>query len=356
MQNSLECIMSISNPTPVSGASRVEPGKDTAESGPASTGVARPGHVRDLLTRYGLRFGMVWVLIAFAIVASVLYTGFLSPANVNNMVAQVSAVGIVALGMTFVIVGGGFDLSVAAIFAASSVVYASLSNHMGLVPAFALTVVLGVLCGVVNGIVITFVRVNPFIATLSTASLFSGVTYMYSKNLPIPSTNPGFGTLGSGTWGGIWISVYVLVGLAVLAGIVLSRTTYGRSVFAVGGNSEAARLAGLRIKGITVSTYVLTGACAAIAGMITASQIGVGQPTLGATITLDAIAIVIIGGTSLMGGEGSIWRTVVGLGIWAMINNLFAALAISTGARLVMVGAIVLFAVAMDSLSRSARR
>lgn len=348
--------MSISNPTPVGETKRAELQRGVAGSASVTAGANRSGGTRDMLVRYAVRSGMVWVLIAFAIVASILYTGFLAPANVNNMVAQVAPVGIVALGMTFVIIGGGFDLSVAAVFAASSVVYASLSNNMSLVPAFALTVLLGVLCGVVNGMVITVLRVNPFIATLSTASLFSGATYMYSKNLPITSQNAGFGAMGSGTWGRVWISVYILVGLAVLAGVVLSRTTYGRSVYAVGGNSEAARLAGLRVKAITVSTYMLTGACAAIAGMITASQIGVGQPTLGVTITLDSIAIVIIGGTSLLGGEGSIWRTAVGLGIWAMINNLFAALAISTGARLLMVGAIVLIAVAMDSFSRSARR
>jgi ribose transport system permease protein len=352
--------MTSSNSTPMTEAERADPGADdrsrAAQSVAAPTGPSRENRIRNVLVRYGLRFGMVWVLILFAIVASILYAGFLAPANINNMVAQVAPVGIVALGMTFVIIGGGFDLSVAAIYAASSVAYASLSNNMGLVPAFVLTVLLGVSCGIINGAVITYVRVNPFIATLSTASLFSGATYMYSKNLPTTSTNPGFGTMGSDKWGPVWISVFVLVGLAALASLVLSRTTYGRAVYAVGGNAEAARLAGLRIKAITVSTYTLTGACAAVAGMITASQIGVGQPTLGSTITLDAIAIVIIGGTSLMGGEGSIWRTVVGLGIWAMINNLFASLAISTGARLLMVGGIVLFAVAMDSLSRAARR
>ncbi|MEN2738436.1 ABC transporter permease [Microbacterium sp. X-17] len=310
---------------------------------------------QNLFVRYGLRFGMIWVLVVFAVVASILYTGFLSPENVNNMVAQVAPVGIIALGMTFVIIGGGFDLSVAAIFAAASVAYASLSNVMDLVPAFILTVILGVACGVLNGIVITVIKVNPFIATLSTASLFSGATYVYSQNLPVISNNPSFGGLGGDKWGGIWISVWVLVGLGLIAGAVLSRTTYGRSVYSVGGNSEAARLTGMRVKLVTISTYMLTGGCAAVAGMITASQIGVGQPTLGANITLDSIAIVIIGGTSLLGGEGAIWRTAVGLGIWAMINNLFSSLAISTGARLLMVGAIVLVAVALDSLSRRTR-
>jgi ribose transport system permease protein len=298
---------------------------------------------------------MVWVFLLLGVIGSILYPGFFAPANLNNMVSQVVPVGIVAVGMTYVIIGGGFDLSVTAVFAGASVVYASLADSMPLFLAFVVTVVVGVVCGLVNGLVITALRVNPFIATLSTASLFAGLTYMYSKNLPILPNNPGFGDLGSAKWGGIWVTIFLLVAIVLVAAAVLSRTTYGLSVFAVGGNQEAARLAGMRVNAIKISTYLVTGGCAAISGMITASQIGVGQPTLGGTITLDSIAIVIIGGTSLMGGEGAIWRTTVGLAIWAMINNLFASLAFSTGARLLMVGGIVLIAVAMDTWSRSSR-
>lgn len=306
--------------------------------------------------RFLIRYGMAWVLIVFAVVASLLYPGFFSGGNVNNMVAQVVPVGIVALGMTFVMIAGGFDLSVAAVFAGASVVYASMSNvTSSLWVAGGLTIALGVGCGVVNGVIITLMRVNPFVATLSTASLFSGATLLYTNSLPVTPEDPAFSTLGTEKWGGIWITVYVLVALIVVAGIFLSRTVYGRSVYAVGGNFEAARLAGIRVNTVKVTTYMLTGACAALGGMITASQISVGQPTLGATVTLDAIAIVIIGGTSLMGGEGSIWRTAMGLAIWAMISNLFSSLAVTTGARLLAVGAIVLIAVAVDSLARRLR-
>ena len=312
----------------------------------------RFGRVREVLVRYA----MVLVLVALAVYARSLDDGFFGLANINNMVAAVVPVGIVALGMTYVIIGGGFDLSVAAIFAGASVVYASLANSIPMPLAFIITVLAGVLCGVINGAVITVLRVNPFIATLSTASLFAGATYLYSKNLPVIVDNPAFGTLGTGKWGGIWITIYILVGLILVTGVVLARTTYGRSVYAVGGNPEAARLAGMRINITRVSTYMITGSCAAVAGMITASQIGVGQPTIGADITLNSIAIVIIGGTSLIGGEGAIWRTVLGLAIWAMITNIFSTQALSTGARLITVGLIVLIAVAIDSLSRRMKR
>lgn len=316
---------------------------------PKKSGAAR---AKNILVGYG----MIWVMILFAIVASIVYPGFLAPANLNNMFSQVAPVGIVAIGMTYVIIAGGFDLSVAAIFAGATVSYASFANHVPLWLAFALTVVVGLLCGVINGVVITAIRVNPFIATLSTSSLFAGATYLYSRNLPILVDDPAFGGLGGGTIGEIWISIFVLLLIVIIAAVVLSRTTFGRAIYAVGGNQEAARLSGIRVNAIKVSSYMITGACAAVAGMITASQIGVGQPTLGANITLDSIAIVIVGGTSLMGGEGSIWRTVIGLSIWAMINNLFSSLAFSTGARFLAVGAIVLGAVALDTWSRQARR
>jgi ribose transport system permease protein len=324
---------------------------------PSRTDAAGPDAGRGVQLRdIAIRTSMLWVLVGIAILGTVLYPNFLALANVNNMIAQVAPVGIVALAMTYVIIGGGFDLSVTAIYAGASVAYASLANHMPLVLAFVLTVILGMACGIFNGLVITKARVNPFIATIATASLFSGGTYMYSQSLPVYVERDGFGELGSGQWGGAWISIYILAAIGLVTGFVLARTAHGRSVYAVGGNAEAARLAGLRVNAVRVSTYVITGACAAVAGMITASQIGVGQPNIGADITLNSIAIVVIGGTSIMGGEGAIWRTGIGLAIWAMITNLFSSLALDTGTQLLMVGLIVLIAVSAESLSRRQRR
>jgi ribose transport system permease protein len=301
------------------------------------------------------RYGMVWVLVALAILAQRLYSGFFDPANLNNVIAQVAPVGIVAIGMTFVIIAGGFDLSVGAIFAGASVFYAGFSNRMPLWAAFASTVVLALAAGSFNGLIITRLKVNTFIATLATSSLFAGAVYLYSNAAPVVSNAAKFGTLGTGKWGGIWISTYVLVAVVVIGGIILSRTSYGRSVYAVGGNLEAARLAGMRINWIRTTTFMMTGVCAAVGGMITASQIGVGQANIGGSIALDSIAIVIIGGTSLLGGEGAIWRTVLGILIWGTINNIFSTLALSTSTQLLMEGGILLTAVTLDSLSRKVR-
>jgi ribose transport system permease protein len=303
-----------------------------------------------------LRLGMIWVLIGLALAAYGVYPGFFDPENLNNMFAQVAPVGIIAIGMTYVIIAGGFDLSVAAIYAGGSVVYVSLANHTSLWLAFAATIAIATLAGVLNGLVLTVLKINTFIATLATASLFGGAAYLYTNSNPVLTTKPGFGALGTGKWGGIWISIYVLAALALLAGVILARTTYGRSVYAVGGNREAARLAGIRTNWIQLSTFMITGACAAVGGMIIASQTGVGQANIGSDVALNSIAVVVVGGTSLLGGEGAIWRTVIGIMIWATINDLFSSLALSTSAQLLIEGSILLFAVSLDSLARRTRR
>jgi ribose transport system permease protein len=258
--------------------------------------------------------------------------------------------------MTYAIISGGFDLSVGSVFAGASVIYAALSNSMPLWLAFLATAFFGVIAGSINGIVVTKLKVNAFIATLATSSLFAGGTVLFWKGSPVSSDAPGFTTLGQGQWGGAWVSIFVLVAFVLVFGVVLAKTPYGRSVYAVGGNLEAARLAGMRIDLIRISTYALTAMCAAVGGMIVASQTGIGQSNVGATVTLDSIAIVIIGGTSLLGGEGAMWRTVVGILMWGTIGNVFASLALDTSSQLLLQGGILLVAVSLDSLSRRLRR
>jgi ribose transport system permease protein len=303
-----------------------------------------------------LHYAMVWVLILLALFASTIYSGFFSGDNLNTMIAQVASTGVVAVGMTYAVICGLFDLSVGAIFAGASVAYAALANHMPLFAAFILTLLLGVACGIINGLVVTKLRVNAFIATLATASLFSGATYLYDSSGPVLTNAPGFQTLGTGQFGGIWISSYLLLAFILIFGVVLNRTPYGRSLYAVGGNMEAARLAGMRVDVIRTSTFVATGLCAAVGGMLVASQTGVGQANIGSTVTLNSIAIVIIGGTSLLGGEGAMWRTVVGILIWGTLDNIFAAKALDTASQLLIQAAIVIVAVSIDSLARLARR
>ncbi len=298
---------------------------------------------------------MVWVLIILAVGSDILYPGFFQWGNIKDILSQNAPVGLVAVGMTFVIIAGGFDLSVAAIFALGSVLFASFSSHVPIGLAFAGAAVAGILCGAINGLIVTKMRVNAFIATLATASLFAGFALLYSHNGPVEATKSGFMAFGTNDFVGIPIVVWVLAFGVIVGGFVLARTVFGRSIYAIGGNADASRLAGIRVDWIRASTFCITGICAAIAGMMLASQTGVGQGDLGANVTLDSIAVVIIGGTSLLGGEGAMWRTFVGLLILGTINNLFESLGLQADAQMLVKGAIILLAVGIDSATRRRR-
>jgi ribose transport system permease protein len=268
------------------------------------------------------------------------------------MLSQNTGQGLVAMGMTFVIIAAGFDLSVAAVFALGAVAYVGLGQDMSLGLAFILVILIGMAAGVVNGVIITKVRVNAFVATLGTASIFSGIAYIASGSQTLSSTKSSITHLGLDDWLGIQIPIWFLVGALVIGGVLLALTVFGRSVYSVGGNREAARLAGLRVDLITIVTYVIVGAMAALAGILSASTTGIAAANEGAEITLAAIAIVIIGGTSLFGGEGAMWRTAIGLAIFAMIDHLFILMNVNTPGQLLAKGVIVIIAVAIDAWSR----
>jgi ribose transport system permease protein len=301
------------------------------------------------------RFAMIGVLIALVIAARIAYPGFLESGNIKNTLANVAPVGLVAIGMTFVLIGGGFDLSVSGIFALSGVLYATYANAMPVGLAFLLMVPTAIAMGIANGLVITRLNVNAFVATLGSASIFSGLAFVINKTGAVFVEKESFMYLGTAHWFGIPVMIWILAFAFVVGWFLLSKTVYGRSVFLVGGNAEAARLAGLRVSVIQASTYALTALCAGIAGMLLTSQTGVGQANVGTNITLDSIAIVIIGGTSLRGGQGAMWRTLVGLLIIATIDSLFNSLAWNSSVQSITKGAIVIGAVALDAWTQKRR-
>jgi ribose transport system permease protein len=302
-----------------------------------------------------LQFGMVWAFLILLVAGSIYYPRLIALANVKNFLSQSAPVGIVAVGMTFVMIGGGFDLSVGAIFALGAVIFASQADLIGLWPAAGLVLLVSAACGVINGFIVTKLKVNPFVATLGTGSAFGGAAYIYSRSAPQTPMDPAFQSLGTETWAGWPISIWLMVAAFLVGGFVLAKTVYGQSIYAIGGNTEAARLSGLRVDLLRGSTYVLTGLCSGLGGMILSSRLGVGQADMGSSIALDAIAIVVIGGTSLLGGEGAVWRTAIGLLIIATLTNIFDSLAISTNYQLVVKGVIVIGAVALDLFARSLR-
>jgi len=287
--------------------------------------------------------------------SAIVYPRVFDPTNVKNILSQASPVGIVSVGMTFVMIGGGFDLSVGSIFAFGAVVFAHLTDTLGLWGAAAAVMVASAICGIINGLIITKLRVNPFVATLGTGSAFGGYAFIYSNAAPQVPNDPNFQYLGTEAWLGWPISIYLLVIVFLVDAFVLSRTVYGRSIYALGGNNEAARLSGIPVDLLRGSTYVMTALCSGIGGMILASRLGVGQADMGGSTALDSIAIVVIGGTSLLGGEGAMWRTAAGLLIIATLTNVFDSLAINNNYQLVAKGVIVIAAVALDIYARRMR-
>jgi ribose transport system permease protein len=312
--------------------------------------------IAPMLRERAASLGMVWVLLLLVITATLLNPRFLTPGNLINLLSQNAPVGIIAVGMTFIIIAGGFDLSVGAVLALGGVTYATLSNMMPPMPAILVTLALGSVLGLFNALLVTKVKVNAFIATLATASMFSGVTLLFTNSLPVPLARDGYDFLTDDSFLGAPLSVWLLVILVGGGWFALSKTVYGRGIYAIGGNNEAARLAGLSVVVLRASTYVLTATLAALAGIVLTSVIGLGQPGVAAGVTLNSIAIVIIGGTSLLGGEGAMWRTLVGLLIFGTINNVFDILAFPQAMQEVALGAILLGAVSLDAYTRSRRR
>ncbi|KQP69719.1 ribose ABC transporter permease [Microbacterium sp. Leaf288] len=254
--------------------------------------------------------------------------------------------------MTYAMIAGGFDLSVGAIYATGAVTAASLGQTLSLWVAVPVAIVVGAGLGALNGAIVTGLRVNPFIATLGSGFVYGGLAFIFTGSAPVLVRADGFQELGQGRLAGIPVSILIGIVVFVVAGLVLARTVYGQNVYAVGGNTEAARLAGLRTRAVQSSTYIIVGALAALAGAILASRIGVGQADVGANVTLQVIAVVVIGGTSLFGGEGSIPRTLIGLLILAVIKNVSDSLGWDSNVENVTTGVIVVAAVAADAALR----
>jgi ribose transport system permease protein len=300
-------------------------------------------------------YGMVWALLVIAVIAVSVYPGIFAFANIRNMFGQSAPVGIVAVGMTFVIIAGGLDFSVGAMFALSAVLFAKLADPLGLWGAAGIVVLACLAAGLINGFVVNKLKVSSFVATLGTGSIFGGLAYIISNSAPQSPINSSFENLGIDRWLGWPIAGWIMILTFLFGAFVLKKTPYGQSIYAIGGNKEAARLSGLRVTLIDGSTYAISALSAGLGGMILASRLGVGQADMGGTISLDAIAIVVVGGTSLLGGEGAIWRTAIGLAILAILTNVFDSLALSTSYQLVIKGVIVVAAVAFDVFARSRR-
>lgn len=306
-----------------------------------------------VLSKNFLRSNVIYIVfVAMLIGLSIFSDSFLSINNFKNILRQSSFMGIVALGMTYVIIAGGTDLSVGSTMALCACVAASLSTEMGTVIPYPLAVLtgvaVGIIVGIINGYVVAYLGIVPFIATLGMQSVVRGMALVYTSGRPINALTDTYTNVGKAFVFGIPVPAIIFIVLAIIAGFVLSKTMYGRYLYAIGGNEEAAIVAGLKVKFLKATTYIINGAMAAIAGIVLSARIAAGAPTSGEMYEFYAIEAVVIGGTSNQGGTGSILQTIIGVLIIGVLNNGMDLLNISGYYQKIVTGVVVVLAVVID--------
>lgn len=296
------------------------------------------------------RLGSVIGLLLVIVVLSVMSPDFLTTGNLLTVLRQVSINALIAFGMTFVILAGGIDLSVGAILALCGAITASLmAAGYGAILAIVAGLGLGAVLGLLNGVLVSWGRVAPFIATLGTMTLLRGLTLAFTDGRPVPVANPGFALLGGGYIANLVpIPVVLMFVVFGISAFLLRGTVFGRHVVAIGGNEEASRLSGVRIAPMKLAIYGLSGLLSAFAGIVLTSRLYSAQATAGAGYELDAIAAVVLGGTSLSGGRGWLFGTLVGALLIGFLNNGLNLLGVSSFYQQVVKGIVILIAVLLD--------
>lgn len=311
------------------------------------TAVNKVNHFDNLLQKLGPLLGFI-ILVA---IVSILNPSFLEPLNLLNLLRQVAINALIAFGMTFVILTGGIDLSVGSILALSSALIAGMIVS-GIDPILAILIgcILGAIMGAINGLLITKGKMAPFIATLATMTIFRGLTLVYTDGNPITGLgeNYAFQLFGRGYFLGIPVpAITMIIAFAVLW-VILHKTSFGRKTYAIGGNEKAALISGIKVPRVKVMIYALAGLLSALAGAILTSRLNSAQPTAGTSYELDAIAAVVLGGTSLSGGRGLIVGTLIGALIIGTLNNGLNLLGVSSFFQMVVKGVVILIAVLID--------
>ena len=302
------------------------------------------------------RYAVLVMLAALFVVLSVASSAFLTTENLQNIVNEQSYLAIVAAAGTLVIISGGFDLSTGAIAQVGNVVAAWVAVHYSSTLGLAAAPVLGLALGCLNGLVITRLRIHSFLATLASSLVYAGLALLITNGFLIPVKDPAFTVLGQGRVGGVYIAVLVLIAFVLVAMVLLNRTVLGRHIFAVGGNQQAAELSGVRVDAVKVAAFGFSGLAAGLAAAILVSRVASGEPQTGGDITLQAIASVILGGTSIYGGVGAVWRSVAGVFLLALIANGFDLLNANPFYKDLVTGLVIVSAVALSAAGGRRRR
>ena len=304
------------------------------------------------LARGWERIGVLAALVLLVIAASLLSHRFLTIPNLLNVLRQVSIVGILAIGMTFVILARGIDLSVGSILGIAVVLFAGSMDSRGMAVAIPLGIGAAALAGLVNGLGVAYAGLPAFIMTLGMLSFVRGLAFIYTGGTPIPINDENFYALGNGYLAGIPIPVLILLAALVVSGFVLELTPFGRSIYAIGSNEEAARLSGVPVRFYKTGVYVISGVLSGLAGLVYASQLSIGTPIAGQGYELDAIAAVVVGGTSLFGGKGSVVGTFIGTLIIGVLANILNLTGVDPFVQQLFKGALIVVAVFIMSRSR----
>ncbi|MHB1453444.1 MAG: ABC transporter permease [Saccharofermentanales bacterium] len=296
------------------------------------------------------KYGIYIIFVLLFTVMSIVSKSFLSTANILNVLRQISINGVIAVGMTFVIITGGIDLSVGSIVGLSAVVACSFAHPdtYPLIVPILIGILVGTLCGAFNGLIISFGKVAPFIVTLGMLTIARGMTLVYTGGRPVINLSEAYNKIGGGYVAGLPIPIYILVFAAAVGFFILYATKFGRHVYAIGGNEHASKVSGLNTKLIKVGVYSLAGAAAGLAGVILSSRVMAGSPAAGQGYELDAIAAVVIGGASLTGGIGTIAGTIVGALIIGVMNNGLDLMNVSSYYQQIVKGVIIIAAVLLD--------
>ncbi len=308
------------------------------------------------------KFQSLIALVVLCIVLSLLTDKFFTAANGVNVLRQVAVNVCIATGMTLIVLTGGIDLSVGSILALCGAITAGLLKNgiqfpsadlfvgFTIVGAILAGLIVGALLGYFNGFVITTFKVPPFVATLAMLTIARGFTMLYTEGHPISNLGEGFARIGAGSLLTIPIPVWIAAIVVLLAVFITKKTKLGRYIYAIGGNETAAKLSGIRINRVKLMVYSLGAALAALGGVIVTSRLDSAQPNAGVSYELDAIAAVVIGGTSLNGGKGSVWGTVIGAVIIGVLNNGLVLLNVSPFWQQVVKGGVILLAVIIDKI------
>jgi ribose transport system permease protein len=299
------------------------------------------------------QFGLILSLLILCTVMTFLSDNFLTVSNLLNVARQISIVAIAAVGMTLVIIIGGIDLSIGSILALTGVLSATMyANVESAILALIVGILVGAAVGFFNGFVTAKGQIAGFITTLATMSAIRGFGFIYTDGVPVSATAPNYTFIGMGHILGIPVPIIIMVIVLLFGSYTMNRTRFGRYIYAIGGNEQTSRWSGLKVDRITIYVYMLSGLLAGLAGVILSSRLASGQPFAGQGFELDVIAAVIVGGTSLAGGKGTISGTMIGVLLIGILSNGLTLLNVDSYYQMVIKGGIIILAVLIDSLGR----